>query len=242
MRRKQRRDPRAFIHDREKPPAARDLRIRGRNPIMMPRPPRRAQPLQPIRRTHHIIMRSRVALRVVEIVRPFIQALRHLLYRLLALHDRHAARHENPLNLLHRERAGVFRDQQIDHAIDIRQRFPIEALRRHIPVNPLPQKRTPRRRYARRIRIQNLDLRACIQLQRRGDLRIRTEPHDEAVLNPRIFKKRTSIGSRLCESGTGKSKRGESSWKDAHNVSKGIASSGSIRRQALRSLTRFGEG
>ena len=65
-------DARTLVHDVEKTSLRRDLRAEGRHAVVVARPARTAEPLEPFRGTDLAVLRGGVALRVVIVVRPLV--------------------------------------------------------------------------------------------------------------------------------------------------------------------------
>ena len=114
---------RPFVEDVEQAPARGDERRHARHVVVVPRPPGRADPLQPLRRPHDRVLRDGVAVRPVEVVRPLVDVSRTRLHGLpplsVCLDVGNALGRENAHDLRRRHAAEVLGHYQVHEVLGV---------------------------------------------------------------------------------------------------------------------------
>ena len=193
---------RALIGDVEDPPARRDGRTHARQVVVASRPGGVAHPLHVDRRRDDRIARDRVVRRVVHVVRPLVDLLRPRLDRpgppAVLLDVRHAVGAQDSHDFRHGDLARVFRDDEVDQVVGVRQPLAAEPIHRHLAVQAELADVLAGPGRVRRVGVQTVHQVAVVCAQRRRQLPVpAAEVHDQSAAHARGVEYAASRGLRV---------------------------------------------
>ena len=239
-------DARAFIHDVKEPARRRDLRAEARHAVVMPRPARAAHPLQPLRRADDAVLRGRVAFRVVEVMRPLVEAgvlgLHGLLPLATLLHHRDAVGHQRAHDLDHRHAAGLLGDEEVHRVVHVGEQRAVELVDADRAVAASGGDGVARGGDFRRVWVEALHLVTVIRPQCGGELAI---PHPEVDDDAALDAGGGEDLPRVIGGGGGERNRSEvQQQRNGDRGEEGVPSRARLspaRRRTMRPSQRHGE-